>query len=72
MKYYVLIIDSGVEAETHGPFATSAARDEDARKAVGLPDFSREYDSIFRMDVEDDVPELYSFADVELFAEVEA
>ena len=72
MKYYVLIVDSGVEAETRGPFATSAARDDDARKVVGLPDFNHDYDSIFRMDVEADVPKIYSFAHDELYAEVEA
>ena len=70
MKYYVLIIDSGVEAEARGPFATSEERDIDARRTAGHPDFNRDYDSIFRMDVEDDVPEFCSFVDDEVFAEV--
>lgn len=72
MRYYVLIIDSGVEAGSRGPFATAVARDEDARNVVALSDFSRDYDSIFRMDIESDSPKLYPFADSELFTEVEA
>jgi len=72
MKYYLLIIDSGVEAEARGPFATSEARDSDARRTAGHPDFNRDYDSIFRMDLEDDVPEFRSFADDEIFAELRA
>lgn len=72
MKYYVLIIDSGVEAEICGPFATPATRDRHARKLVRLPEFSRDYDSIFRMDVKNGVPETYSFGHGELYAELEA
>jgi hypothetical protein len=68
MKYYVLIVGSGVDLETRGPFATPAARDRDARKVVGLPDFNPDYDSIFRMDIEHDVPEAYSFSHDELYA----
>jgi hypothetical protein len=70
MKYYALVIDSGVEVEIRGPFATPAARDHEARKVVRLGDFNRDYDSIFRMDVEEDVPDAYSFAHDELYVEV--
>ena len=68
MKYYVLIINSGVDAETRGPFATSAERDRDGRKVVRLEDFNHDYDSIFRMDVGADEPEIYSFTHDELYA----
>jgi len=69
MKYYVLIIDSGVDSEARGPFATPTARDAHARELVRLPDFNRDYDSIFRMNVKNDLPDTYSFGHDELFAE---
>ncbi len=69
MKYYVLIIDSGVDSESRGPFVTSAARDRVAREIVRHPDFNRDYDSIFRLDVENNVPATYSFGHDELCAE---
>ncbi len=69
MKYYVLVIQLGVEAEVRGPFATPDKRDREARMAVRLDDFNGDYDSIFRMDIEHDRPETYSFADGELYDE---
>jgi hypothetical protein len=69
MKYYALIIDSGVDSEVRGPFATSAGRDREAREIVRHSDFNRDYDSIFRLNVENDVPVTYSFSEDELYAE---
>ena len=69
MKYYVLIIQSGVDSEARGPYATPEARDRNARKVVRFHDFNPDYDSIFRMDVENDAPETYGFAYDELYSE---
>ncbi len=69
MKYYNLIIGSGVDAEAKGPYETAAARDRDAREIVRLPDFNGDYDSIFRLDSENDVPVPYSFGSDELYCE---
>ena len=67
MKYYVLTIDSGVEAEIRGPFVTADARDLEARALVQSEDFNHDYDSIFRLDVANDVPEAYSYSDDEIY-----
>jgi hypothetical protein len=69
MKYYILIIDSGVDSEVSAPYATSVARDRAAREMVQHADFNRDYDSIFRMDIENDAPETYPFGHDELYAE---
>jgi hypothetical protein len=71
MKYYVLLITSGVDAEAIGPFDTPAARDSNAKEAARASDFHAEYDSIFRMNVGGDEPELYPFASGELGEDAE-
>ena len=68
MKYYILIIGSGVDAEVKGPFSTAVERDANAREVVSLPDFSRDYDSIFRLDSENDEPMPYSFSADDLYS----
>lgn len=69
MKYYVLIIQSGVDAEARGPYTSHWERNRAAREIVQFDDYNSDYDSIFRMDVENDVPETYSFAHDELYSE---
>ncbi len=72
MKYYVLLITSGVDAEAVGPFDTAAARDTKAHAIVRAPDFHAEYDSIFRMNIGGEGPEIYPFASGELGEDAEA
>lgn len=67
MKHFVLMIESGVDADVRGPFSTAQKRDDEARKLVHLSGFNQDYDSIFRMDVENDKPEAYSFSHDELY-----
>ena len=66
MKYYVLVIDAGVEIEVRGPFGTAEARDREAKIVAQSGDFSQDYDSIFRLDVANDVPEAYSYSHDEI------
>ena len=72
MKYYVLLITSGVDAEALGPFDSPAARDTKAEAVVRAPDFHAEYDSIFRMNIGGGGPEIYPFASGELGEDAEA
>jgi hypothetical protein len=38
---------------------------------VRFPDFNRDYDSIFRMDIEDETPDIYPFGYDELYEDAE-
>jgi len=66
VKYYVLIIGSGVDAESVGPFPIASSRDSKAREMFRSADFNPDYDSIFRMDIEHDRPATYAFGFGEL------
>ncbi len=71
MKYYVLLITSGVDAEAIGPFDTPAARDRNAKETARASEFHAAYDSVFRLDLGGDEPEIYPFASGELGEDAE-
>ena len=71
MKFHVLVITSGVDAESAGPFPTAAARDSRAREMFQSADFNADYDFIFRMDIESERPTIQPFAFGELGEDAE-
>jgi len=69
--HYILTIDAGVQAETVGPFVTRSARDAEAKRIAASAEFNRDYDSIFRMDIQNGLPNVESYAFDELDEDAE-
>ena len=66
MNYYLLLVEGGVDCDVRGPYPRAADRDQSAREIVRGGDFSADYDSIFRLDLDGNVPSTYSFGHGEL------